>query len=139
MSNLEQEGNNWMDFFLKFADIQIWITFIAGGLWVILDLISYGSKIYPGVSYSYGYFLVAWVVVQLPTLSFRIGAIFGLYYGLGLAFLSLMLIKIIVSFFQKKQKHNQTVYTTFDRLITERVFNMLILALIANIFLHLYV
>jgi len=67
--------------------MEVWITLIAGGLWVLLDIISYGSRIYPGVSYSYGYFLIAWLIIQLPTLSFRIGAIFGLYYGLAFVFI----------------------------------------------------
>ncbi len=139
MANLDEENNNWLEFLLKYANIQVWITLVAGGLWIILDLVSYGTRVYSGVSYSYGYFLVAWGIIQFPTLTFSIGTIFGFYYSLEFACLYLVLIKIIVSFCQKRQKSNQTAFTKFDQLITERVFNILILALITNIILHFYI
>jgi hypothetical protein len=113
------------------------VTIGVAILWVFSDIISYSFiSVFPGLSCSFGYFFVAWLVTQQIPLSIRIESALNPYWGVGYFFLSLILIKLLVTPLQRKFKKASHHYSYFDRIVTEYAFNLIILGVIVNGILH---
>jgi hypothetical protein len=116
------------------------VSFLVAALWVFLDFNGFRSiKTHAGLSWSYGYFLVAWLLLQIISFSLRVGATIHPYWGIGVFFLSLVLLKLAISPLDKRFKSHPHKQSSFDKGVTELCFNLLVLGVLANGVLHLYV
>lgn len=116
------------------------VSFGVAIIWILLDVISYKYKqIYPGLSISFGYFFMTWLIFEQVSLAFRVGSAIHAYWGLGYFFVSLILIKLMVSPVQRNFNKSHHKFSYFDKVVTEGVFNIIILAVIVNGVLHILV
>jgi hypothetical protein len=115
-------------------------TFIVGALWVFLDLNGF-IKVdkHPGISLSFGYFFIVWLIPQIISLSLRIGCAIHQYWGIGFFIVSLVLLKLITTPLQNKFHRYPHKHSAFDKGITEVCFNLLMMAVLANGIFHLFV
>ena len=107
---------------------------------MLLDVFEYGRiKTIPGLSLSYGYFLVAWLLLEIVNFSIRIGSTLNQYWGIGSFFFFLLLLKLFVSPLQRKINRYSHKASSFDKAITEGCFNILMFAVLANAVRHLFI
>ncbi len=107
---------------------------------MLLDVFEYGRiKNNPGLSLSYGYFVVAWLLLEIVNFSIRIASTLNQYWGIGSFFFFLLLLKLFVSPLQRKFNRYSHKALSFDKAITEGCFNILIFAVLANAVRHLFI
>ena len=106
----------------------------------MLDVFEYSRiKTHPGLSLSYGYFLVAWLILEIINLSIRLGCTLNQYWGIGFFFFFLILLKLFVSPLQRKFNRYTHKASSSDKIITEGCFNFLMFSVLANAVRHLFV
>jgi hypothetical protein len=124
----------------NWAEKEVVISFVVGFLWVLLDIRGYITvSTHPGLSWSFGYFLIVWLIFQIISLSLRVGSSIHQYWGLGCFIISLILLKLITTALQNRFNKHPHKYSVFDKGMTEVCFNLLMMALLANGILHLFV
>ena len=116
------------------------ISFVVGLVWVLLDIRGYITiSTHPGLSWSFGYFLIVWLIPQIISFSLRVGGSIHQYWGIGCFIVSLILLKLITTPLQNRFNNHLHKYSAFDKSITEVCFNLLMMTLLANGIFHLFV